>query len=88
MLPKNYGPSYSAIVEPYSSGESDDEDCLPEPTVNDVMQLIWDCNTIMIAKKLEEFPKEANPGLLITNIDNWANQNYIKQFIEETPSLT
>jgi hypothetical protein len=73
-------------VEGFSSGEETDvEEKELEASMKDASSFLLDYNTLRIAKNLEELPKEARPGLIFTNLDDWVTPFYIKLFIEETP---
>ena len=57
------------------------------PTIFDVAKAITDINTIMIVKDPKVFPNEAKPSLVIIGLEDWVNENYIKMFLEEVPSV-
>ena len=86
LIFKHYGYINTFIVDPHSEGEdTDSEERFKEASVKEVMSSIIDYNTIMTVKNLEDFPREASPGLLFMNLDEWMNSVYLKQFIEEIP---
>jgi hypothetical protein len=74
------------IIEPSSEGEdSEADENLKEASIRDVVNNMVDFNAIMTVKNLEDFPKEATPGVIFLNLDDWMNQGYMRQFIEDMP---
>ena len=72
---------------------SDNEDGYNEdtkhtmPSLMKVSKNIFDPNLIMILTDIKYFPKEAEPGLIITGIEDWVTEKYIKYFLKGVPSL-
>ena len=72
---------------------SDDEDGYNEetkqtmPSLIKVSKNIFDPNLIMILTDIKYFPKEAQPGLIITGIENWVTEKHIKYFLKEVPAF-
>ena len=72
---------------------SDNEDGYNEDTKHTIPSLmkvsknIFDPNLIMILTDIKYFPKEAEPGLIITGIEDWVTEKHIKYFLKGVPSL-
>ena len=72
---------------------SDSEDCFNEdtkevlPSLMKVAKNIFDPNKIMIITDIKYFPKEANPGLIMTGIEEWVTERHIKFFLENVPTF-
>ena len=72
---------------------SDNEDGYNEdtkhtmPSLMKVSKNIFDPNLIMILTDIKYFPKEAEPGLIITGIEDWVTEKHIKYFLKGVPSL-
>lgn len=74
------------LVEGFSSGEdSEPEEILREASMHDVVSTIIDFDTIRLVNNINDFPKEAKPGVIFTNVDDWMTTEYFRRFIEETP---
>jgi hypothetical protein len=83
---KNYSLFKTPIVDPYSDGwDSEEDEKKKEPSIEEVAAQIVDFNTFMTVPSIEDFPPEASPTLLLTNLDEWITPTYLKRFIEETP---
>lgn len=41
----------------------------------------------MIVKNLNDFPKEARPCLMFSNLDEWMNNIFMGRFLEEIPTF-
>ena len=57
------------------------------PSIFDVAKSLTDINTIMIVKDPKNFPTEATPSLILIGLEEWVNENYIKMFLEEVPTV-
>ena len=72
---------------------SDNEDGYNEetkqiiPSLRKVAKNIFDPNLIMILTDIKYFPKEAQPGLIITGIEDWVTEKHIKYFLKGVPSF-
>ena len=72
---------------------SDNEDGYNEDTKHTIPSLmkvsknIFDPNLIMILTDIKYFPKEAEPGLIITGIEEWVTEKHIKYFLKGVPPL-
>lgn len=88
VLP-SYGHILRKVIHPPSSGEESDMEEIREnqPSIKDVAETLTDLNTIMIVQNPEDFPKEAQLSLILINLDEWINDNYIKMFLEEVPPI-
>jgi hypothetical protein len=77
----------SLIIDPYSEGEdSETDEKLKEASIKDVIcSMMVDLNSLLTVKKIDDFPKEATPGLIFMNLDEWMNLNFMRQFIEDIP---
>ena len=72
---------------------SDSEDCLNEetketfPSLMKVAKSIFDPYKIMITTDIKYFPREANPGLIMSGIEDWVTEKHIKYFLENVPTF-
>ena len=72
---------------------SDNEDGYNEdikhtiPSLMKVSKNIFDPNTIMILTDIKYFPRESQPGLIITGIEDWVTEKHIKYFLKGVPSF-
>ena len=72
---------------------SDSEDCINEeskvifPSLRKVAKNLFDPNKIMILTDIKYFPKEANPGLIMTGLEDWVTEKHIKYFLQNVPSF-
>ena len=72
---------------------SDNEDGYNEdtkatfPSLMKVAKNIFDPNLIMILTDIKYFPKESQPGLIISGIEDWVKEKHIKYFLRGVPSF-
>jgi len=72
---------------------SDNEDGYNEdikhtiPSLMKVEKNIFDPNTIMILTDIKYFPRESQPGLIITGIEDWVTEKHLKYFLKGVPSF-
>ena len=72
---------------------SDNEDGFNEDTKQTVPSLIkvakniFDPNLIMVLTDLKYFPKESQPGLIISGIEEWVTEKHLKYFLKRVPSF-
>ena len=72
---------------------SDSEDCFNEetketlPSLKKVAKSIFDPYKIMITTDIKYFPKEANPGLIMSGIEDWVTEKHIKYFLQNVPTF-
>ena len=72
---------------------SDNEDGYNEdikhtiPSLMKVSKNIFDPNTIMILTDIKYFPRESQPGLIVTGIEDWVTEKHIKYFLKGVPSF-
>ncbi len=76
----------SIIIDPYSEGDdSETDEKLKEASIKDVVNTMVDFGAFLTLKKIEDFPKEAPPGLIFMNLDEWMNSNFMRKFIDDIP---
>ena len=72
---------------------SDNEDGYNEdtkhimPSLLKVSNNIFDPNLIMVLTDIKYFPKEAEPGLIISGLEDWVTEKHIKYFLKGVPSF-
>jgi hypothetical protein len=72
---------------------SDSEDCLNEetketfPSLMKVARSIFDPYKIMITTDIKYFPRESNPGLIMSGIEDWVTEKHIKDFLQNVPTF-
>ena len=72
---------------------SDNEDGYNEdikhtiPSLMKVSKNIFDPNTIMILTDIKYFPRESQPGLIVTGIEDWVTEKHIQYFLKGVPSF-
>ena len=72
---------------------SDNEDGYNEdikhtiPSLMKVSKNIFDPNTLMILTDIKYFPRESQPGLIVTGIEDWVTEKHIKYFLKGVPSF-
>jgi len=72
---------------------SDNEDGFNEdtkhivPSLRKVAKNIFDPNVIMVLNDLKYFPKESQPGLIISGIEEWVTEKHLKYFLKRVPSF-
>ena len=83
MSPKHY------LLEESSDNEDGyNEDTKQSfPSLIKVANNIVDPNVIMILTDIKYFPKEAEPGLIITGIEDWVTEKHLKIFLKGVPSF-
>ena len=72
---------------------SDNEDGFNEdtkqivPSLIKVAKNIFDPNLIMVLTDLKYFPKESQPGLIISGLEEWVTEKHLKYFLKGVPSF-
>ena len=72
---------------------SDSEDCLNEetketfPSLMKVARSIFDPYKIMITTDIKYFPRESNPGLIMSGIEDWVTEKHIEDFLQNVPTF-
>ena len=57
------------------------------PSLIKVSKDIFDPNIIMILTDIKYFPRESEPGLIITGIEDWVKEKHLKIFLKGVPTL-
>ena len=72
---------------------SDSEDFFNEetketfPSLMKVAKSIFDPYEIMITTDIKYFPRESNPGLIMSGIEDWVTEKHIKYFLQDVPTF-
>ena len=83
MSPKHY------LLEESSDNEDgyNEETKQSFPSLMKVAKNMFDPNVFMILTDIKYFPKEAQPGLIISGIEDWVTEKHLKIFLKEVPSF-